>query len=298
MERSQPLILIADDDRSLRKLLNLALARQGYDVVQVSGGQQALQDFERLRPDLVLLDAMMPDLNGFDCCQRLRQELQATVPILMITVLDDEASIQQAFAAGATDYIRKPINWSVLSERVKRLLANSQTFPLNAAETLVGADHAWESLLRQLLRQIHQQPVEQRLFTSLGEAFQRAFNAAQGWIFFQGHLYLIAAPADLPRLASQQSTLENVLNQITPHRTDIFSHVAEVVAELSSSSPEPIQAIADALQVPALLAKPIWTQTAPAGWVLITRHRASEWSKRDCDRIVDLSQLLALVLSQ
>ncbi|NET09507.1 MAG: response regulator, partial [Symploca sp. SIO2B6] len=145
----KPLILIADDDRSLRKLLNLALIQAGYQVIQVGSGEQVIQDFQRLQPDLVLLDAMMPDLDGFECCQHLRQVFKTDVPILMVTVLDDQSSIDRAFEVGATDYITKPIHWAVLRQRVKRLLTSSLS--LKKAQQLqleYASIQAWEKLQR------------------------------------------------------------------------------------------------------------------------------------------------------
>ena len=136
-----PLVLVVDDDRSLRRLLTMAVQQAGYRTIEATNGQEALERYQQESPDLVLLDAMMPEMNGFTCCQQIRL-LQATenvfhtdqvqgslltqqscqTPILMITALDDETSVENAFAAGATDYITKPINWSILKQRLKKLL--------------------------------------------------------------------------------------------------------------------------------------------------------------------------------
>jgi EAL domain-containing protein (putative c-di-GMP-specific phosphodiesterase class I)/CheY-like chemotaxis protein/glycosyltransferase involved in cell wall biosynthesis len=141
VSENAPLVLVVDDDRSLRKLLTMAIQQSGYRTVEATNGQEALELYQQVSPDLILLDAMMPEMNGFACCRRLRM-LQATealsstemsqgsvltqessqLPILMITALDDEDSVENAFAAGATDYITKPINWSILKQRLKRLL--------------------------------------------------------------------------------------------------------------------------------------------------------------------------------
>ena len=99
--------------------LNLALVQAGYQVIQVGSGEQVIQDFQRLQPNLVLLDAMMPDVDGFECCKHLRHVFNTDIPILIVTVLDDQSSIDRAFEVGATDYITKPIHWAVLRQRVK-----------------------------------------------------------------------------------------------------------------------------------------------------------------------------------
>ncbi len=123
----KPVILIVDDDRSMRTLLNLAMTEEGYEVAEAKNGEQCLGEYQLLKPDAILLDAVMPDLDGFTCCEKIRQlpggEL---LPILMITVLDDQKSIDRAFDCGATDYITKPIHWGVLSQRMKRLLATNR----------------------------------------------------------------------------------------------------------------------------------------------------------------------------
>ncbi|MEM9272232.1 MAG: response regulator [Cyanobacteria bacterium P01_F01_bin.143] len=125
--REKPLVLIVDDDRSMRTLLNLAMTEEGYDVVEAKNGEQCLGEYQLHQPDAILLDAVMPDLDGFTCCEKIRQRSDGKlIPILMITVLDDQKSIDQAFNCGATDYITKPIHWAVLSQRMRRLLATNQ----------------------------------------------------------------------------------------------------------------------------------------------------------------------------
>jgi CheY-like chemotaxis protein len=128
----KPLILIVDDDNSIRSLLKLAIKNKGYRVEEATNGEECLSVYQRCQPDLVLLDAIMPVMDGFTCCRRLCQLAQdKEIPILMLTFLDDQDSIDQAFEAGATDYITKPIHWAVLFQRVKRLLTASQN-SLNA----------------------------------------------------------------------------------------------------------------------------------------------------------------------
>lgn len=135
-----PLILIADDTAEVRHLFKLKLGKPinptspthddlptNYTIIEASNGREALQLFEECAPDLVLLDIMMPELDGIEVCHRLRQlPTGKAVPILMITAFDATDIIQRAFAAGATDFITKPVNWSILFHRVSRLLATHQ----------------------------------------------------------------------------------------------------------------------------------------------------------------------------
>jgi len=124
--KEQSLILIVDDEPFIRAQLRLSLQYEGYRTVEAQDGREALSVFHQLQPDIVLLDAIMPDMDGFECCTRL-QLLDNTkhTPVLMITGLEDKESVDRAFAVGAIDYVTKPIHWPVLRQRVKRLIQQS-----------------------------------------------------------------------------------------------------------------------------------------------------------------------------
>lgn len=119
-------ILVVDDDLMTRLLASEALQQAGFLVEQAENGRQALEIFERIRPDLITLDVMMPEMDGFATCSELRRRPEgAQAPVLMMTGLDDYESINQAFTAGATDFITKPINFALLEYRVRYLLRAS-----------------------------------------------------------------------------------------------------------------------------------------------------------------------------
>lgn len=120
-------VLVADDDRSIRLAFSNALRDEGYRILEASNGQSVIALCARSMPDLILIDAIMPELDGFTACKQIREMANgADVPILMVTSLEDEQSISRAFVAGATDYITKPANFSVLRQRVARLLQTSK----------------------------------------------------------------------------------------------------------------------------------------------------------------------------
>ena len=122
------LILVADDDVLTRIHLRELLEYAGYQVVEASDGEQALVVYNQVKPDLVLLDALMPGMDGLTCCEHLKNLPSGVdTPVLIVTAMYDEKSVEKAFAVGATDYITKPIQWSVLRARVRRLLNASQT---------------------------------------------------------------------------------------------------------------------------------------------------------------------------
>jgi diguanylate cyclase (GGDEF)-like protein len=116
-------VLVVDDDRSTRNALRHTLQRDGFQVEEACDGAQALLLLKRMQPDVILMDAMMPVMDGFTACARL-QELPhgRAIPVLMITALEDNLSVERAFAAGASDYITKPIHFTVLSQRVRRII--------------------------------------------------------------------------------------------------------------------------------------------------------------------------------
>ncbi|OKH13156.1 diguanylate cyclase domain-containing protein [[Limnothrix rosea] IAM M-220] len=165
------LILIVDDDPIIRRLIRFAMEKEGYEVVEAANGEAGLELFWQRIPDIVLLDFMMPVMNGIEFCQKLQQVKTPTVsnasvrhhslksshndasvlnsayffaedldqpdqlfntisrtPILMITGLEDPHSVTQAFDAGATDFITKPINWAILKQRVKHLLNQAKLY--------------------------------------------------------------------------------------------------------------------------------------------------------------------------
>ena len=124
-----PLVLVVDDDRTMRLLVRETLERCGFAVEEAADGAAGMGSFQRRRPDVVLLDVMMPELDGFGACAALRGLPGGEhVPILMMTGLDDPESIDRAYQAGATDFITKPITWAVLGYRVRYSLRASKAF--------------------------------------------------------------------------------------------------------------------------------------------------------------------------
>lgn len=131
---SAPLIILADDDPSMRLILHHILIRDGYRVLDASNGREVLRLHQDNHVDLVLLDAIMPEQDGFVTC-RILKEQQPDLPVLMITGLNDDQSVEHAFRVGADDYISKPINWSILKHRIARTL--SQITPHNALDECI-----------------------------------------------------------------------------------------------------------------------------------------------------------------
>jgi diguanylate cyclase (GGDEF)-like protein len=122
-----PLVLMVDDDPAMRMHLRVRLEREGYLVAEAKDGREGLAICQEKHPDIILLDAMMPDVDGFEFCAQVQNFPRGQhIPILMITGLDDRTSVDRAFAAGAADYITKPVHWAVLRQRLRRLIQQSQ----------------------------------------------------------------------------------------------------------------------------------------------------------------------------
>ncbi|WP_295447952.1 diguanylate cyclase [uncultured Thiodictyon sp.] len=130
--------LVVDDDDVLRTAMHRFIARLGFEVQSTDNGSRALALFEAQGADIVLLDAAMPVMNGFAACEAIRAlPAGRRVPVIMITSYEDEDSVDRAFAAGATEYVNKPIRWAVLRNRLQQLVEAAD------AERRLRQDHAF-----------------------------------------------------------------------------------------------------------------------------------------------------------
>jgi DNA-binding response OmpR family regulator len=118
-------ILLVDDDEAVRKLLSFPLERDGYEVVQACDGEEALKRFGDVAVDLVVLDLMLPRLDGLEVCKQLRAQ-SSSVPIMMLTARDDELDKVLGLELGADDYITKPFSIREFRSRVRALLRRAR----------------------------------------------------------------------------------------------------------------------------------------------------------------------------
>jgi len=196
-DRNSSLILVTDDDRFTRMMLRQILEQDGYQVAEAENGEQCLDAYSKEQPDMVLLDAMMPVMDGFTCCTQLQvvnredsaksDRLSSHTPVLMITGLNDQASVDWAFEAGATDFVTKPIHPPVLRRRVRRILEASW-----AEKTLREKEKQYRSVVENVKEVIFQT------------------NAAGNWTF------LNPAWTNLTGFTVEESLGTNVLNYVHP----------------------------------------------------------------------------------
>ena len=118
-------ILVVDDSSTMR-LMEQVLLRRRYEVVQAEGGAQALRIAAEQRPDLILLDVNMPNIDGLEACRLLRSmEVTKATPIIMVTTQNEQIIVETAFANGATDFVTKPIDQGSLLRKIAKLLGEA-----------------------------------------------------------------------------------------------------------------------------------------------------------------------------
>src|SRR5712691_9166648 len=116
-------VLVVEDEPDIRDLLSFHLAREGFEVRTAGTGLQGLREVKAKHPDLVVLDLMLPELNGLEVCRRLRQDPDtASIPVIMLTAKGDEADRVVGLEIGADDYVTKPFSPKELVARVRAVL--------------------------------------------------------------------------------------------------------------------------------------------------------------------------------
>ena len=126
-DADRPRILVADNDEDILQLVAFRLRRAGYDVLVARDGQEALDRAQDERPDLCVLDVVMPKLTGYDVTRRLREgAATSTMPVILLTARVQEADVRNGFDAGADEYVRKPFSPQELRDRVETLLSRTR----------------------------------------------------------------------------------------------------------------------------------------------------------------------------
>lgn len=122
------MILIVEDEITTLKLVKMVLKREGYRVATATSGPEALNIADDIVPDLVLLDIVLPGLDGFQVCQYLRKNVRtATIPVIMFSGLDRPADQRHAFEVGSDDYLTKPVKMADLLDKIRAILYFKQT---------------------------------------------------------------------------------------------------------------------------------------------------------------------------
>jgi DNA-binding response OmpR family regulator len=178
MSDASPTILLVDDEDAVRKVLAFPLERDGYSVIQAADGEEALRVFELGGIDLVVLDIMLPRLDGLEVCKRLR--MTSTVPIIMLTARDDELDKVIGLELGADDYITKPFSIREFRSRVRALLRRARApWPGEAEAERIEHDGLVIDIGRRTV-EVRGEPVQ---LTYVEFELLRALAAAPGRVF-------------------------------------------------------------------------------------------------------------------
>ncbi|MFN2135189.1 MAG: response regulator transcription factor [Candidatus Promineifilaceae bacterium] len=131
------IILVVDDEARMRRFIRMNLELEGYQVVEAENGIQALDQIRKFTPDLVIMDVMMPEMDGFETLRMLREI--STVPVILLTVRSDEEDINRGLNLGADDYITKPFSPRELNSRVAAVLRRA-SWPSSPPRTILKID--------------------------------------------------------------------------------------------------------------------------------------------------------------
>lgn len=134
---AQKQILVVEDEEDIQELLKYNLQKEGYQVNCADTGESGLQEARKSFPDLLLLDLMLPEMNGLEVCRQLKSDNKTShIPIIMLTAKGEESDIVVGLEMGADDYVTKPFSVQVLMSRVRAVLRRHQESTTNESETL------------------------------------------------------------------------------------------------------------------------------------------------------------------
>ena len=288
-------ILVVDDDPVVRSLMRATLERDGFTVIEARDGVEACRLYEEHHPDLLLVDLVMPHMDGFELCRVLRGRAEsAYVPIVVATSLDDVPSIARAYDAGATDFIPKPLNWLVLNHRVRYILRASRAFEelrrnqdrlIAAKEAAEAANRAKSEFLANMSHELRTPlnaiigfsgMMSDRMFGPLNERYAEYAN-----IIGDSGRHLVAiitdildlAKADADRLLLTEEQVE--IAEVVELGSKIIEDMArraqiEFVSEINKPLPAMIGDPAKLTQILVNLLSNAVKFTAPGGTVRLT----------------------------
>lgn len=178
---SSELILLVDDEPSITQLARMYLERDGYRIVEIADGESALAAAEKQKPALIVLDVMLPKVDGFDVCRRLRSAGD-NVPIIMLTARDEDIDKILGLELGADDYLTKPFNPRELTARVKAILRRSESNKSSEGKPIHRGDLTIDPISREARlasRTLDLRAQEFDLLLTLTESPGRVFSREQ-----------------------------------------------------------------------------------------------------------------------
>ena len=172
-------VLVVDDEEDIRELVKYNLAQEGYRVTTVGSGEEALQQANATVPDLIILDLMLPGIDGLDVCRELKNDPKTGhIPIVMLTVKGEESDIVIGLELGADDYITKPFSPKVLLARLKAVLRRKKSEPIAETDVLTVGDLVIHPGRYEVL--VQEKPVK---LTSTEFRILHLMARRPGWVF-------------------------------------------------------------------------------------------------------------------
>lgn len=144
IELQQKKVLVVDDDQTIQKLITYALVQAGAEVETASNGSEGLHQFYTYQPNLIILDIMMPDVDGLETCRHIRQ--YSKTPIIMLTARGRDKDVVHALDSGADDYVTKPFTVDVLLARIRAVLRRSEPSTVGPAESSIAYSDGYLSI--------------------------------------------------------------------------------------------------------------------------------------------------------
>ncbi|MBN2706643.1 MAG: response regulator [Deltaproteobacteria bacterium] len=251
------LIMAVDDDPFTLESFSRFLEKQGYQVLTADNGAAALILCQQRKPDIIMMDATMPGLDGFQTCRKIKENSALNdIPIIMVTGLEDADSVSKAFASGAEEYITKPVNWAVLEQRLKLLLAHRKAEKdlLEYAANLAKSNHDLEAFayivshdLKEPLNliQAFAQRLEKKCGAQLGEnghEYLRRINHSAGHMqqLIDGLLYYARITTTKEPFSSVPlgALIENIVKDLELELSKLEARVK--IGELPTLEADPI----------------------------------------------------------
>jgi two-component system, cell cycle response regulator len=292
---NHPLVLVVDDDLVIQLQLRHAMQREGYKVVVAGNGKIALDICTNSQPDIVLLDAMMPVMDGFTCCEQLHT-FNPNIPVLMITGLNDQDSVNKAFGVGAVDYINKPINWAVLRQRVRRLLQMHWT--MKELQSKIEQEQIVARITQKIRKSLN---LELILSTTVTEV--RALLKTDRVIVYRfqpdGSGYVIVESVASEWDSMLGRTFKDTYLSDKCGEKDNQSHIY-IVEDIDNAGLSPCHInLLTELQAKANIVIPIEQENNVWGLLVVYEcSKPRKWAKSDIDLLVQLANPLIMAIQQ
>lgn len=291
----KPYILIVDDDATVRLLMRDALSEDLYKIDEAENGIAALELIRSKQPDLVLLDVNMPGMNGFEVCTEIHSlDHESDISIVMVTGLEDSASIEKAYDLGATDFINKPINWDIFPYRIQYLIKSREAIIelKNRESQLKHIEH--------ISRIITQDKNKENIMQETMLALLDIFSADRALVIKPDEINNTGFIIDCDVSKRQIQNIDNISDQVIDALGDNMFYRADnseypIISHFDSDTPPPAQYLN--LKQQMIKALPLHDKK---NWYLVIQkwEALPYWTVADVETLYRISLRLTGILSR